>query len=360
MRVLHYLQRWLPISESYVAGLIATSRHEGIVVSRHRLAHRTAFPHRPVYSLGAIPRLHWPQGAMERRAITASLVAIGRRHDISIVHHHHGYRLGDCDNAAVRLHAPVVISVHGHDVTSFIHKNPGWYMPRLVKADAVVVPSRFLADVVAGLGVQPDRIHVLPAGVDTTWFTPSALPDARAVAFVGRFVEKKGLDVLLAAWPLVRRAVADATLRIVGQGPLEPVVDDARSSGITVEPTNPLARAEQVRDVIRAARVVVTPSRTAADGDAETLLLVNLEAQASARPVVTTRHGGIPEYVVDDGTALVVAEADVEALADALIRVLTDDGLATRLGAAGPSGAAQFDVRACTRRVDELYERLAG
>ena len=86
--------------------------------------------------------------------------------------------------------------------------------------------------------------------------------------------------------------------------------------------------------------------------------MVNLEAQASGRPVVTTRHGGIPEYVRDGETALVVPEADPGALADALVRVVTDDALAARLGGAGPAWAARFDVAACAARHDDLYDDL--
>ena len=112
-----------------------------------------------------------------------------------------------------------------------------------------------------------------------------------------------------------------------------------------------------MRDAIRRVTVVVQPSRTGPDGDAESLLLVNLEGQASGRPVITTRHGGIPEFV-DDSTSLVVEEGDADALAAALVRVLTDRSLAERLGAAGPAWASQFDVRVCTARVDDLYEAV--
>ena len=109
---------------------------------------------------------------------------------------------------------------------------------------------------------------------------------------------------------------------------------------------------------MRRARLVVTPSRTAADGDVETLLLVNLEAQASGRPVVTTRHGGIPEFVEEGRTALLVPEGDADELANATIEVLTDEGLAKRLGEAGPGWARRFDVDTCAAQGDDLYESL--
>jgi glycosyltransferase involved in cell wall biosynthesis len=84
--------------------------------------------------------------------------------------------------------------------------------------------------------------------------------------------------------------------------------------------------------------------------------LVNLEAQASGRPLVTTRHGGIPEFVREDETALVVPEADPDALAAGILRLLDDDALCQRLAAAGPAHAAHYDVRQAAARVGEVYE----
>ncbi|MDP1793572.1 MAG: glycosyltransferase, partial [Acidimicrobiales bacterium] len=106
------------------------------------------------------------------------------------------------------------------------------------------------------------------------------------------------------------------------------------------------------------ATVVASPSQTAANGDAESLLLVNLEAQASGRAVVTTQHGGIPEFVAANASALLVPERDPAALADALARVLRDRELATRLGSGGPLVAGEFDIAAMAARVDDLYDEV--
>ena len=360
--VLHTMQDWLPLSEQFVYALVTGSRHPAVVFSRRTPRHRDVFPVRPLYSAGRLLPPPRPFTDTERRLLSTYLLAIAVRHRVGLVHHHHGYRLLDAKGVVYRRGLPWVVSLHGHDVITHAATEGYYYLGALPFVDAVIVPSRWLAERVvdAQLGADASRVHVIPAGVDTGFFSPSPLPATDGdgeVLFVGRFVEKKGLDTLLAAWPHVRAARPKARLRLLGFGPLESL---ARSGGpgVVVEPADSARRAEQVRDAIRAATVVVTPSRTARDGDAETLLLVNLEAQASGRPVVTTRHGGIPEYVADGSTALVVPEADPGALADALVAVLEDHALAERLGAAGPGFAAAFDQRACTARVDDLYDTL--
>ena len=223
------------------------------------------------------------------------------------------------------------------------------------------MPSRFLARVALAAGFPAERMHVIPSGVDTAWFCPTPLPgaappgsDRPEVLFVGRFVEKKGLDVLAQAWPAVRASVPGARLRLLGFGPLEAMARAIPGDvDVVLAPTR-----HEVRGAMRRARLVVSPSRTAPGDAVESLLVVNLEAQASGRPVVTTRHGGIPEFVDAGRSALVVPEADAGALAAAIVRVLTDDDLATRLAAHGPTWAASFDVRRTARRVDDLYDEV--
>ncbi len=357
--VLHTMQRYLPLSEQFVHTLLTRTRHKVVVVSRDAIENRETFPIKPLYSLARLAKRHDPPTIAERRILTAAIVSIGTAHRAKLVHHHHAYRLSDVLGAVRRMKLPLVVSVHGQDVTAYARQWPGVVDPLRV-ADAVVVPSRFIIGAVEEAGVPGDRIHVIPSGVETSFFTPTPLPDGVPEAlFVGRFVEKKGLDVLLKAWEEVRRRVPGARLVLLGFGPLENLAHSG-GEGVVVEPADPSRRGTQVRDAIRRARVIVTPSRTAADGDVETLLLVNLEAMASGRPVVTTRHGGIPEFVDEGRTALVVPENDPAGLADALERVLSDEPLARRMGAAGPEWVKRFDWAETARAMDGLYETMIG
>jgi glycosyltransferase involved in cell wall biosynthesis len=340
-----------------VHALVDRSTHDAVVVSRDAPQHTGTFPAPVLRSLGPTGRL---PARLARAARTAALVSMARRHGVAIVHVHFGYAAHDVLGLVARRHLPLVLSLHGDDVTALPALRPGHYDQLRARVAAVVVPSRWLADRTVELGFDRGVVHVIPSGVDTTRFTPSPVPPGPRVAFVGRLVEKKGLDVLLAAWREVRAAVPDAELLVLGDGPLRDLVAEAVAPGSGVRHLQPDAtrRHDQVVELLRDARAVVSPSRTAADGDAESLLLVNLEAQASGRPVVTTRHGGIPEFVAEDRSALVVEPGDPRGLAAALVRALREPGLAERLGVAGPAVAAGFDVAAGAAAVDRLYDAL--
>jgi glycosyltransferase involved in cell wall biosynthesis len=337
------------LSAGFVHAHVVESRHRGVVLGREPFQHRGTYPWRPAHSLAPAARLAAHLG---RRPLSLAITAACVAHRVDLLHVHFGYPVADVLGVARHRKLPLVLSLHGHDATSL---PPEHYADALDVVDAVVVPSQFLAAHATRLGFDPAKVHAIPAGIDTRRFSATPLPDGRPEAlFVGRLVTKKGVDVLLDAW---RQVDADATLRIIGEGPLDHLLADP-PPGVVHERPDPARRATQVRDAIRRATVVVQPSRTGPDGDAESLLLVNLEGQASGRPVVTTRHGGIPEFVADGTTSLVVEEGDAAALAAALTKVLSDRDLATRLGEAGPGWAAQFDVRACTARVDDLYEAV--
>ena len=198
-----------------------------------------------------------------------------------LVHLHHGYGLPDATAIAGRLGVPLVVSFWGYDVTALPSKEPERLVRYLGVPDVVLVPSQFLARKVIALGAEPARIRVLPGSVDTTFFRPTPLPAAPRVTFVGRFVPKKGVDTLLRAWTLVRRALPEGELTLLGYGDAAPQSNQAL--GVRVLMPDPVNPRGQVRDLIRQCRVYVSPSMTGPDGDSESQHVGNLEAQA-ARP----------------------------------------------------------------------------
>lgn len=352
--VLHYVAEWLPPSEAFVFDLVRFLPRPAVVVSALPLENMDRFPVDHAHSLWPIERYLHPR-TWRPRAEDGVFRFLERRHDVRLVHAHHGYRLHKLLPSLRRNRLPFVLSLHGHDMTGYVESHPDAYRDVHHQVDAVVVPSNFAVGLAVGAGFPEARIRVLPSGIDTSFFAQSAVPDGPPEAlFVGRFVAKKGLDVLARAWPAVQAAVPDARLRLLGFGPLEEL---ARSIPGTVRVERSPDR-QAVRQAMQQCTVVVSPSHRAPDDSAETLLVVNLEAQASGRAVVTTSHGGIPEYVRPGETALVVEEGDVDELAGALVAVLSDRALAEQLGMAGPAAVAHLDVRRTAARMDDLYAEL--
>jgi colanic acid/amylovoran biosynthesis glycosyltransferase len=354
--VLHVINDWLPASEGFVYDLVTNLQRPGAVVALASLLNTERYPYGDIRSLHRLPRYVRPK-SLQLPALEAALELLARRRRTAIVHVHHGYALDRVLGPARRRRLPVVLSLHGHDVTGYLEKRPDAYRQCHDVVSAVVVPSDFLVEYAERAGFDRDIIRVLPSGVDLSSFSPSPIPTGPPTAlFVGRFVPKKGVDVLARAWPAVQARIPDARLVLCGFGQQE---DLARSIpgnvSVLISPDRTVVRS-QMRDC----RLVVSPSHAAPDDAIETLLVVNVEAQASGRPVVTTRHGAIPEFVAEGRSALLVDEHDADALAEAMVSVFEDDALARCLGAHGPEVVARLDVRATAGRMDALYDEILG
>lgn len=206
-------------------------------------------------------------------------------------------------------------------------------------ADALRAFSPYTAEL-AGREAGVPPVESFPAYIDLGAFTgrpPAPLPRTQTLVFVGMLERSKGVETLADAWRYVAGRVPEARLVVVGRGALRDVVDRLRDDypGRVehVEELPPQGVAERMDD----AMCLVLPSRS------EGLGRVILEAFARGRGVVGTRVGGIPDLVEDDVNGLLVENGDVAGLADALTRILTEDGLAARLGAAASKASQTFE-----------------
>ncbi len=202
------------------------------------------------------------------------------------------------------------------------------------RADAVRTVSPFTARLVRELGIEPDA--EFPAFMDLEPFTrpPEPLPERPLALFVGVLEAYKNIDGLAAAWRLAAPRVPQAALRIVGKGTRAEIAA-ALERELGVRWDRELS-AEEVAAALDEAWVLVLPSRSEGMGR------VIVEAFCRGRGVVGARAGSIPDLVVDGRTGLLVEPEEPEALAGALVRVLSDRALAESLGAAAREAAAPW------------------
>jgi exopolysaccharide biosynthesis WecB/TagA/CpsF family protein len=219
-----------------------------------------------------------------------------------------------------------VASLHGAAYESFADDHSGVVKRVLHFADAVVCVDPSQVDQVSRLAPRAVVRHI-PNPVVPDDSSPPASTCGPQILFAGEIGLRKGVDVLLRAWPAVREAVPDATCLLVGPQTalLTPTVPGLRVMD-SVPP-------EQIKLLIRQSRCVVLPSR------AEALPMFLLEAMAAARPFVSTNVGAIP--TLSAGGSL-VSPQDPEALAGELIRFLTEPELADTLGKRGQALCAQL------------------
>ncbi len=199
----------------------------------------------------------------------------------------------------------------------------------LRRSDGVRTISAYTSGLVRAAGVEPTAEFAAFMDLDPfVEIDPAPLPQRPVALFVGVLERYKAVDVLAEAWRLAAPRVPDATLRLVGRGTLpdvpERLVADLPSQ---TRWTESLTTAEVAR-ALDDATVLVLPSRS------EGLGRVVVEAFCRGRGVVGSRVGGIRDIVEDGATGLLVPPEDPTALADALVRVLSDRALGERLGAA--------------------------
>jgi glycosyltransferase involved in cell wall biosynthesis len=116
---------------------------------------------------------------------------------------------------------------------------------------------------------------------------------------------------------------------------------------------------DAVKAELRQASVFCAPSVEAANGDCEGLGMVFIEAAAMGVPVVSTRHGGIPEAVRDGKTGLLVPERDAPSLAAAIGRLLRDASFRQQLSVEGQRFVQkQFDLSNQTSELEALYDEV--
>ncbi|OMH29320.1 hypothetical protein BKD30_01130 [Tersicoccus phoenicis] len=250
-------------------------------------------------------------------------------------------------------------------------------------ADAVLATCGDEKRELVALGADPERVAIVPCGVDLAAFTPPAprgqeasdrtVEPVRIVA-LGRLVERKGVDTVIAALAALPASAPDsavpntsalngAVLHIAGGPDAAELDEDPEAVRLTA-----LARDLGVEDRVvlhgrvdraGAAALLATADVVACTPWYEPFGMVPLEAMACGRPVVGSAVGGLLDSVDDGVTGLLVPPHDVDSTTAALARLLTDPDLAARMGRAGRDRVERlFGWDRVADRTETVYRRV--
>ena len=323
--------------------------------------------HARVIRLG-LPIRRFRQLYAPQAAIIAPILAA--RSDVVHVHLGEDLAVLPIGAAAARLHRlPLVLTIHTSlrhtlavsDLRSALLKTIGGLIERWGEhsAEAVLVITSRLHRLLLSDGVDENRVHLIPPGVDPSLFEgpfedPFAGIRRPRVLFVGRLAPQKGVSTLVEAAGLLKDP--SARILLVGDGPERPKLErDAERLGVDdrLHFVGFFAH-DRLPAVFAHADLLVLPSLY------EELGTVLLEAMQAALPIVASKTGGIPDVIENGVNGMLVPPGDPEALARAIDCLLADRKLACRLSEGAQERAKDYDWEVLAERVLRVYRGVTA
>jgi glycosyltransferase involved in cell wall biosynthesis len=254
---------------------------------------------------------------------------------------------------------PLVITNHGLISQTVPMKLQKIYLPTIGKwtfqaADKVITYTEKGKSSIINLGVDPDKIEVIHNGIDTKLFTPKQRESKnKQLLWVGRYIPGKGVQYLIEAFKIVSEEYDDLKLLMIGDGPLKKNIDKqinnlGLSGKITQKKFIPNS---EIPDLYRNSEIFVLPSLE--EGVPRTIL----EAMSCEIPVVCTK---LPQLVdIINGCGIMVHKRDPEALAEAILKILSDKALSLKYGKNGRNKIINgFSWENTVKKTLKLYETL--
>lgn len=258
---------------------------------------------------------------------------------------------------------PYVITIHGLYSQLVSIRAQGPYMravgaSTLKLASSIICLSRHDKSVLCSFGVDPDKVVVIPEGVDTETYRPVSKSDVSGdrrvdLLSVGRLVRGKGFDLLLRGFALASRKRPDVRLIVVGEGPLRArLMKEVHELGLDGRVVLiPRVNETELLRLYQRSDIFILMSRT------EGLPRVILEAMAAELPVIAS---SLPQLRDQTGGAGIMADPeDPVALSEAIIRLVDDPELRRELGRRGRERVKRnFEWNAIGRRTTDLFAQI--
>lgn len=264
------------------------------------------------------------------------------------------------------LKGRLVVSMRSYDISGFLKEKSKEISQSVFKGVDLFLPiSEFLLKRLLKIGCPPDKATLLRSGIHLKKFSyapklRSAAQDLKLIT-VSRLVEIKGCEFAIRAVKRLLKNGRDVSLNIVGDGPLKNQLErltesldlKGRVSFLGAKTT------EEVIELLRDFHVFVAPSVTATNGDQDGPPNTLKEAMAVGLPVISTRHGAIPEIVEDGISGFLVPERDEDAIAQKVEWLMEHPDHWEPLRCAGRARVEHdYDAERLNDKLVSIYRRL--
>lgn len=266
------------------------------------------------------------------------------------------------------LKGKFMATFRGYDITGFVHTHTQFIYQSLFEyGDYFLSNCDFFRKRAISLGCRADKIGVIGSGIDVQKFSYRApgttLPNKLRIVTVGRLVEKKGIEYAIHAVDRLTQVAKNIKVEylIVGDGPLRETFSQLIQA-LNLETSIKLLGAKsqiELISILNHSHLFVAPSVTASSGDQDAPVNTLKEAMAIGLPVISTRHGGIPELVHDGFSGFLVPERDAGAIADKLEYLIDHPEIWPSISrAARQQVESMYDINKVSDDLVEFYHQV--
>jgi colanic acid/amylovoran biosynthesis glycosyltransferase len=372
-KVLVFAERMLPSTQTFIPLQVNELRryvpqYVGLIPADRNLA----LPHQPIMlSERRTPSARCRRELYRWSGVAPRFHARTREVGSKLIHAHFAEGASPALFMSGRLDLPLILHLRGGaelmpdaQLRRYFFEYPFLVCRRRLwqRASLFLCVSEYIREKAIQAGFPEDKLRVQYTGMNCDAFTPKmplSEKDPNLVLYVGRLVPYKGCDYLLRAMQIVKQQRPQARLVVIGDGVFRPVLEQMnRELGVDATFLGEVPQTT-IREWLERARVFCAPSVTVEDGMSEAFGNVFTEAQCMGVPVVSFRHGGIPETTQEGVTGLLAPERDFELLAHHLTQYLSDDAFWAHSRAEGMKWIRrQFDVRTQTEKLEAIYDRV--
>jgi glycosyltransferase involved in cell wall biosynthesis len=321
------------------------------------------FPYPRIYSVSDLP-LH--QRALE--FLTKSFFKkVIRDEKPKLIHAHFGWEGIHMLPLKRYSNLPMVTSLYGADISMY-PRSPVYRMQlkKLFReGDLFLAACEDLKKRAIELGCPENKILVQYCGIDLERFQfippHTKRGEITTILMLGRLVEKKGFDYGIKAFAKSFKNHKNIRLRIIGSGPQKnSLADLIESLGLgSVVNLEEGKNHQEVARAMQEADIFMMTYITARSGNAEGTPSVIKEAQAVGLPVITTKHAGVPEGVLEGETGFLAEEKDVEEISKKLNQLIENRDLRIQFGERGRNFVREkFNLINQVRELEDIYRKL--
>jgi colanic acid/amylovoran biosynthesis glycosyltransferase len=372
IKVAHVMRSYLGQSETFIWQYLHTLKRVVPIVLTGRLENLEQFP----LLNGTIKRVYGPRGStpwvidnISRRIFRRPfgyIEGIITRAKISLLHAHFGTAAIIHLPLCLHLGLPLLCTFYGHDlfVEDATNRLSKKYTKLFEKGVHFLVEGPFMKARLVSLGCPEEKISIqrIALNLEAYPFKVPSWNGSRPVRFlfVGRFVEKKGLEYALKALSAIRKEFP-FQFRIIGGGELEGKLRDlTRDLGLNDEVVwLGIKTHHGVIEELNGCDILIQPSVTANNGDSEGgAPTIILEAQACGVPIISSEHADIPYVTAGGRSAMLSPERDVESLVENIRVLLTTAEVSADMNTKGRAHVEQFhNVRNEVQALENIYYR---